>query len=83
MLERKTVRDEMASLGVVPIRADFTKPSDVISDWLKRFGKAGVPMYVVIPADSGKKMYTLPEILTTGIVVNALRDASAETVGGN
>ena len=31
----------MAKLGVVPIKADFTKPSDVISEWLQRFGKAG------------------------------------------
>ena len=73
----------MAKLGVVPIKADFTKPSAVISEWLQRFGKAGVPMYVVIPVDPAKEMWTLPEILTPGMVVDALRQAAAVTVGGN
>ena len=73
----------MAKLGVVPIKADFTKPSDVISEWLQRFGKAGVPMYVVIPADPAKEMWTLPEILTPGMVVDALRQAATVTVGGH
>jgi thiol:disulfide interchange protein DsbD len=68
----------MAQLGVVPIKADFTKPDAVISEWLRRHGKAGVPMYVVLPADPTKDPWLLPEILTPGLVVDALRKAAAD-----
>ena len=76
-LETDTVRQEMAKLGVVPLKADFTKPNAVISAWLRKHGKAGVPMYVVIPADPGREVWLLPEVLTPGLVVDALREAAA------
>ena len=68
---------------MIPVKADFTRPSEVISEWLQRHGKAGVPMYVVIPSDPGKEVWLLPELLTPGIVIDALRAAAAQTVGGN
>lgn len=74
-LETDAVRQEMAKLGVVPLKADFTKPNAVISAWLKKHGKAGVPMYVVIPADPAREVWLLPEVLTPGLVVEALREA--------
>ncbi len=67
----------MGRLGVVPIKADFTRKSPVISEWLQRFGKAGVPMYVVIPSDPSREMVVLPEVITPGMVVDALRQAAA------
>jgi thiol:disulfide interchange protein DsbD len=75
-LETDAVRQEMAKLGVVPLRADFTGPDPLISAWLDRHQRAGVPMYVVIPADRGRDVWLLPEILTPGLVVDALRDAA-------
>ena len=67
----------MEEHGVVPIKADFTRPNPLISEWLQRFGKAGVPMYVLIPADPEKKLWTLPEVITPGMVVDALQQAAA------
>jgi thiol:disulfide interchange protein DsbD len=75
-LETDAVRQEMAKLGVVPIRADFTKPDPLISAWLQRHGKAGVPMYVVLPADPAREPWILSEVLTPGLVVDALREAA-------
>ena len=75
-LETDAVRQEMARLGVIPLKADFTKPNALISEWLQRHGKAGVPMYVVIPADPARAVWLLPEVLTPGLVVDALRDAA-------
>jgi thiol:disulfide interchange protein DsbD len=76
------VKAEMKKLGVVPIKADYTQPSPLIDKWLERFGKGGVPMYVVLPADPGKEPWTLPEVLTPGLVVEALRKAAAGTPAG-
>jgi len=69
----------MKKLGVVPIKADYTQPSDLITRWLERHGKGGVPMYVVLPADPAKEPWLLPEVLTSGTVVEALRQAA--TIG--
>ena len=33
-------------------------------------------MYVVIPANPAREVWLLPEILTAGLVVDALRDAA-------
>ena len=74
----------MAKRGVVPLKADFTRPNALISEWLQRHGKAGVPMYVVIPANPSREVWLLPEVLTPGLVADALRDAAANgTSGGN
>ena len=76
-LEVASVREEMKKLGVVPIKADYTRPSDLITEWLARYERAGVPMYVVLPVDPATKPWILPEVLTPGIVIDALRKAAA------
>lgn len=77
-LETDAVKAEMKKLGVVPIKADYTQPSDLITQWLERYEKGGVPMYVVLPADPAQKEFLLPEVLTPGIVVEALRKAAGK-----
>ncbi len=75
-LETDAVKAEMKKLGVVPIKADFTAGGDHIQKWLDRYEKAGVPMYVVLPADPAKEPWLLPEVLTPGMVIDALRQAA-------
>jgi len=72
VLATDAVREAMAAKGVVPMMADFTRPDPTIQAWLTRFGRAGVPMYLVIPADRTKQTQVLPEILTVGLVVDAI-----------
>ena len=75
-LETDAVKAEMKKLGVVPIKADYTQPSKLIDAWLERYGRGGVPMYVVLPADPSREPWLLPELLTSGLVVEALRKAA-------
>jgi thiol:disulfide interchange protein DsbD len=72
----------MKKLGVVPLKADYTRKSPLIFQWLQRYGKAGVPMYLVLPADPDRKPWVLPEALTPGIVVDALREAAGNGASG-
>ena len=76
VLETATVRMAMAELGVVPLKADWTRKDEVISRWLQRYGKAGVPFYLVIPADRSKPNDALGEVITPEGVVEALRRAT-------
>jgi thiol:disulfide interchange protein/DsbC/DsbD-like thiol-disulfide interchange protein len=76
ILETETVRDAMAKHGVVPLKADWTRPNPVIKAWLNRHGRAGLPMYLVIPADRSRPSIVLPEAITPGMVVDALERAT-------
>jgi len=57
--------------GAVLLKADWTRRDATISADLARFGRAGVPLYLVYPADGGAPAI-LPSILTEGIVLRAL-----------
>ncbi|MCK6502030.1 thioredoxin family protein [Myxococcota bacterium] len=76
ILDTDGVRQAMAQAGVVPLKADWTRRDETITAWLQRFGKAGVPFYLVIPADRSRAPIPLPEVITPDIVKQALKDAS-------
>jgi len=69
------VVDAMKSHGVAYLKADWTKRDPVIAAELARYGRAGVPLYLVYGADGGEPQI-LPAILTQGVVLNALETAS-------
>jgi thiol:disulfide interchange protein DsbD len=61
--------------GVVYLKADWTKRDAVIAADLARYGRAGVPLYLVYGAGGGDGVI-LPSILTEGVVVKALNAAA-------
>ena len=75
VLESETVRKAMAEYGVIPLKADWTRRDPVITEWLQRYGKAGVPFYLMLPKEPGRAAIALPEVITPGIVVDAFKDA--------
>ncbi|MGA0605614.1 protein-disulfide reductase DsbD family protein [Phenylobacterium sp. VNQ135] len=70
-LSTKGVAEAMARNGVAYLKADWTKKDPVIAEELARFGRAGVPLYLVYGKD-GAQPRILPAILTEGAVVKAL-----------
>jgi len=76
VLETRTVREAMAAHEVVPLKADWTRRDPVIGEWLKRYGRAGVPFYLVIPAEAGAETIPLSEVITPDMVVDALERGS-------
>jgi len=66
----------MSELGVIPLKADITGPNEVADRWLRKFGKAGVPFYLVFPVDPKAEPVPLPELITPGMVTEALRRAA-------
>ena len=75
VLNTESVRGYMAANGVMPLKADWTNRNQVITQWLQRYGKAGVPFYLVIPADPGAEPIALPEVITPNTVIDALKQA--------
>jgi len=71
-LESDAVRKAFAEKNVALFRADWTHSDARISETLRRFNRDGVPLYLVYsPREKGKPR-VLPEVLTPGIVLEAL-----------
>lgn len=59
---------------IIYLKADWTRRDPVIAADLARFGRAGVPLYLMYPAGGGEPAI-LPSILTEGMVLKALAAA--------
>lgn len=61
--------------NVIPIRADFTKRDAFIKRWLDASKRPGVPVYLIVPADSPEDALVLPQHLTTTNLLEGLNQA--------
>jgi thiol:disulfide interchange protein len=75
-LTSQGVADAFQQTGAVYLKADWTLKDAVIEAELARHGRAGVPLYLVYGAKGGDGVI-LPQILTEGLIVRALKDAQA------
>ena len=57
--------------GVLPFYADFTNPDPVIAGWLRRYQRAGVPLYLLfLPNEETPHVFS--EVLTQDAVLKEL-----------
>lgn len=70
-LASDAVKAAFAEQNVVSLVADWTKSDPAITEALAAFGRNGVPLYLVYP--KGGEPRVLPQVLTPGIVINALK----------
>ena len=70
------VHAAFARYGVAYLKADWTRQDPEITAFLRRFGRDGVPLYVVFPASQDGVPEVLPQVLTEGVVLDALRRAA-------
>lgn len=80
--EKTVLADEQiirrfASAGIVAVRADWTSRNPDITRLLAKFGRSGVPLYVIFPAGKPDRPIVLPEVITTGIVLDAIASATS------
>jgi len=61
--------------NVIAMRGDWTRPNQRITNYLKSFGRFGIPFNAVY-GPKAKEGVVLPELLTAGIVREGLRKAS-------
>ena len=72
-IDTASVRQLLAKKQIVPIKADWTNANPEITAALKKFGRVGVPFYVIYPAENASDPIVLPELLTESILVEALK----------
>jgi thiol:disulfide interchange protein DsbD len=72
-IDTATVRNVFAQRQVITLRADWTNGDPVITEILKRHGRAGVPMYLVYPGGKNREPALLPELISAQSVLDALK----------
>jgi thiol:disulfide interchange protein DsbD len=71
VLNTTDIRNAFAEKGVVMLKGDFTKKDDEILEWLQRYNRAGVPLYLLfVPGVSEPIIF--PELLTKQMIFDAL-----------
>ena len=76
VLRSADVENALRAHTFVLLKADWTNSDPVITQKLASLGRAGVPTYVVYPANAGSVPDVLPELLSKGVVLAAIeRDA--------
>ncbi len=68
----EAVQQKFKELGVVALKADWTKRDPEITRALSRFGRQSVPLYLLYSGKPGEQPKILPEVITPGIVLDAL-----------
>ncbi|MDE2333804.1 MAG: thioredoxin family protein [Rhodospirillales bacterium] len=76
VLDQAPVAGMLRETGIVAMQADWTRPDPVIAAFLAHFRRFGVPLDVVYGPGAPQGI-ALPELLTSGAVVDALRRAAA------
>ena len=77
-LATDTVGDAFNERGIKVVEGDWTREDPLITQWLDRYGRVGVPLYLYFPAGSSLDNPTiLPQILLPEIVIDTIAAADA------
>ncbi|MCH2186756.1 thioredoxin family protein, partial [Myxococcota bacterium] len=73
VLSDASVQEELARWDFATFKADWTLRDDAVTQGLAEWGRAGVPLYIVYPADPNEPPQLLPELLTLGETLKAIQ----------
>lgn len=74
-LSTERVQQAFFDNGITYLKGDWTNHDSTITELLNRYGRTGIPLYLVYPANRDKQATVLPQILTSDIVIEALTQA--------
>ena len=78
-LATDAVGDAMNERGIKVVEADWTSEDPLITEWLERYDRAGVPLYLYYPTGStADTAAVLPQLLLPQIVIDAIDAADNE-----
>lgn len=74
-MNNQKVKERMESLGIVPLRADWTNPSDDIEKLLVPLRSSSIPLYAVFSHKDPARPLVLRDLISTQNVLDALEQA--------
>ncbi|MCB1050705.1 MAG: thioredoxin family protein [Acidobacteria bacterium] len=75
VVDTETIRAAFTKYDVVTMKVDYTNQPAEITELLKSFNRAGVPLYLFYPGEG--QALVLPETITQRMVLDALENAQA------
>lgn len=63
--------------NIAMLKADWTRPDEAIRAELSKYGRGGVPMYLLYTPSSAGTPEVLPEVLTAGMLIERFERAAA------
>ncbi len=82
-IETPEVRAKLREVNAVALVGDNTLSPPEIAEELRRYGRAGVPLNLVYPADASAPAIVLPTLLSKSIVLDALDQAAGAGGAGD
>ncbi len=76
VLENAEVREAFQRHAIVKLKADWTNGDPAITKLLQKFGRPGVPLYVLYPGKNEEPI-VFPEVLTKGMVLEKLQTVAS------
>lgn len=76
VLDSDAVVEQFNKLGVKALKADWTTSDPEITQLLSKFGRAGVPLYVIMSPHRPNQPIVLPTLLTQQMLIEKLEEAS-------
>ena len=73
VLNREDFTRAMDSLKVARVKADWTRETPEVNALLRSMKKSGVPAYAIYPQGDADRQIVLPELLTTGSIVEKIK----------
>jgi len=71
VLNTSDIRQAFLDKDVLMLKGDYTKRNATIHEWLMRYQRAGVPLYLLFIPGQEKPM-VFPEVITKGMITDAL-----------
>lgn len=75
VLSSSEVTKQIEEIGMIKMKADWTKNDPIITQELSRFGRTSVPLYVLYGTNQEKEPLILPQILTPDVVIEHIKSA--------
>jgi len=76
VLAQDDVIGKFRESGIIAMKADWTSRNPDVTSLLTKFGRSGVPLYVLFPKGKPNEPLILPEVITGGIVLEAIERAT-------
>ncbi len=76
VLNTQEIKDSLVATNAVVLKADWTNSDPELTATLAKFGRAGVPLYVVFSPHRPTQPTVLPTLLTKQMVIDSLQEAA-------
>lgn len=73
-LDTAATKEALDRAGYVKLKGDWTNYNPEITQLLSKYGRSGVPLYLLFTPNAGDQPMILPQILNPNSIINALND---------